>query len=144
MKNKIHWNQFIELAQKELPKESCAVLFSKFPYTKKEEWFVVPLKNISEDPILEWNFDKNELNRAKLFAKKNQMVRIGNVHTHAYVGEEDKEDFISLCRPSELDLKYAKKYNDIVRGIVHLSKDKVLEIYWHDMFGNKIDGLEKW
>jgi proteasome lid subunit RPN8/RPN11 len=136
MKIKIHWNEFIEIAKTNLPKESCAMLFTRFPYTKREEWFVVPIKNSSENPIEEWDFDKTELTRAKLLAKRNQMVRIGNVHVHPFINEKN---FISACMPSELDLKYAKKYNDLVRGIIHLSKKEVLEIYFHDMYGNKIE-----
>jgi proteasome lid subunit RPN8/RPN11 len=136
---KINWNGFIETAMKNLPNESCGVLFSKFPYTEKEEWHLFYVPNSSDEPTTNWCFEKSALNKVKAFAKKNGLVRIGNIHTHPYLGEEDGADFVTSVEPSDTDLWYAKKYNDVVRGIVLLDKTNVHDMYFHDMFGNKIN-----
>lgn len=140
---KINWNGFLEMAKKNLPRESCAVLFSSHPYTEKEEWHIFYVPNSSKEPITNWSFEKKALYKVKSFAKRNGLVKIGNVHVHPYIGKEDGEDFVTSVEPSELDLWYARKYNDVVRGIILLGKDSVHDIYFHDMFGNKINVEEE-
>lgn len=141
---KINWNGFLKHAVKEYPNEVCGFLFSKKPYHTEEEWFVFPIKNISETPEDEWIPDRKEMLKAKAKAIKLGLVKIGNVHSHPYqfmVGEEyDERKMQEIIHPSELDLKFARKFNDIIRIIVCVSdKAVVYDCFIHDKFGNKIN-----
>lgn len=138
----IHWNDFLEHSLKEYPKESCGFLFSKMPYSEHEEWFVFQVKNISDNPENEWIPDKKEMLKVKAKATKLGLVKIGNVHTHPYYPEwkpfnEDKMK--EVIQPSEKDLHFARKFNDVVRIIVCIDDKSVYGCYVHDKFGNKID-----
>lgn len=131
---KIHWNGFLEKAVKEYPKEACAFLFSKEPYSINEEWFVFPVKNVAENPEEQWIPDKKETLKIKNESTKQQLVKIGNIHTHCLHGENIDEMF----KPSNLDLKFAQRFNDIIRGIIVVNKISIFGIMFHDKFGNKI------
>lgn len=112
---KIHWNGFLEGAVKEYPKEACAFLFSRRPYSPNEEWFVFPLKNVSSTPHSEWIPDRNQLKVIKKQVVSKHLVKIGNIHTHLV---ESLDDVDHQLKPSEKDLAFARKFNDIIRGII--------------------------
>ena len=134
---KIHWNGFLEQAVKNFPCESCAFLYSKKPYSPEEEWFVFPVRNDADNRINRWKPLKKDLMRVRQQAIKQQLVKIGNIHTHPYV-EGDIEGYFE---PSELDLKYARKFNDTIRGIIVVGKNAIHGIRFHDKFGNKVEVL---
>lgn len=137
---KIHWNGFLKIAVEEYPKEACGFLFSKNIYNEKEEWFVFPVKNISKTPENQWIPDKKEMLKAKAKAIKLGLIKIGNVHAHPYLEDKYNEDLMrDIIRPSDLDLSFAKRFNDIVRIILCVGKKAIYDVFVHDKFGNKID-----
>lgn len=133
---KINWNNFLEIAKEEYPKEACAFLFAKNLYSPAEEWFVFPVKNIHENPEEGWLPDKKEMKKAKKEAMKTQLIKIGNIHSHPHHKELDIDEELL---PSETDLNFAKKYNDIIRGIIVLNKKGVYGTRFHDKIGRKIN-----
>lgn len=134
---KIDWNNFLRIAVDEFPKEACGFLFSKKPYDSEEEWVVFPVKNVSETPNEEWIPDKTQMSRIKSNANKLRLVLIGNVHTHPY--NKEYGDYDVQVQPSEEDLKFARKHNDIVRIILCVSDKMIHKILVHDKFGEEID-----
>jgi len=141
---KVNWNGFLKLAVRKYPKEVCGFLFSKQPYNSKEEWFVFPVKNISENPEDGWIPDRKEMLKIKAKAIKLGLVKIGNVHTHPYYkefGEYNEEKMKEIIQPSDTDLLFARKFNDIVRIIVCVDDKKIYNSFIHDKFGNKIDQI---
>ncbi len=155
VKIKMHWNNFLSLCCKQYPKESCAMLYSKRPFSRQEEWFVFPIRNVHENPEEGWIPDKKELAKLKKETEKLDLVKIGNVHRHPLPRKEEFGDYIvgnkrlidfydevdmweEFGSPSEIDLKYARKFNDIIRGILVVDDLGVYHSVWHDKFGNKI------
>lgn len=142
---KITWNNFLKIAVQNYPKESCGFLFSRLPYSSEEELVVFPVKNISITPTQEWIPEPNEMAKVKAKARRLGLVKIGNVHTHPFGGilAEHNTDLEQLMQPSDKDLKFAQKFNDILRIIIVVIKlpmDEFLtKCYAHDKFGNKID-----
>mgnify|MGYP001616375744 CR=1 FL=1 len=121
MDKTIFWNGFLKHAAKEYPKEACAFLFSKLPYSQEEEWFVFAVKNIAENPKEAWIPDKQEMLKIKAKSIKLGLVKIGNVHTHPYSkewGVFNEDTMKEIIQPSDIDLKFARKFNDVVRIIV--------------------------
>jgi hypothetical protein len=90
-------------------------LFSRKPYSPDEEWFVFPMKNVSTTPKTEWIPDKKQTTIIKNQAISQQLVKIGNIHTHP-VRSTSEVDY--HLKPSEKDLAFARKFNDIIRGIM--------------------------
>ena len=83
-----------------------------------------------------------EMQKVKNKAIKLGLVKIGNVHTHTYYDEwkpynEDK--MREIIQPSEKDLAFARKHNDIIRIIVCVDDKEDYGCYIHDKFGNEID-----
>jgi hypothetical protein len=140
-KIKINWNGFLKIAVEEYPKEACAFLFAERPYSDNEEWVVFPVKNISENPENEWKPDRKEMQKVKQMAKLLNLVKIGNIHTHPYPADIlfDKKYLSGFIHPSVTDLKFASRFNDIVRGIILVSKDSIHGVRFHDMFDNEIE-----
>ena len=137
---KINWNNFLKIAVKEYPKEACAFLFSKKPYSNKEEWFVFPIKNISSNPEEEWIPDKKEMLKVKAKAIKLGLVKIGNIHSHPYKeGGFNEDKMKDIIQPSDKDLLFARKFNDVIRIIVCVGNKAIYDTFVHDKFGNKID-----
>ena len=141
---KINWNGFFKHAIEQYPKEACAFLFSKQPYSKNEEWHVFHIKNVAENPEEAWEPDKKEMLKVKSKATKLGLVKIGNVHSHPYWKDwKNTDDFMTvvdeIIKPSDKDLHFARKFNDIVRIIVCVDDKVVYVAYVHDKFGNKID-----
>lgn len=136
----VEWNGFIAKAVNEHPKEACGFLYAHKPYTDEEYWVVFPCHNISSDPQNTWNPDKNDLSRIRKLARARGLVKIGNVHSHPFLDEDDRtnENMIELVKPSELDLKYAKRFGDVVRIILLVDGKKMLLAHVHDQYGNNI------
>ena len=132
---KINWNDFIEVALDAYPEEACGFLFSRKPYDPQEEWFVFSVENLSSKPLNSWRPNKDELRMVKKRAMDIGLTRIGNIHTHPYFDDCDIE---KLLLPSKIDLSYAKRYNDAIRGIMVVSKNAIYGIKFHDKFGNII------
>lgn len=128
----IHWNGFIKLACEAYPKEACAMLYAKKPFATDQEWFVFPIKNVHPNPEEGWIPDKAELSKLKQKTDKMGLVKIGNVHSHPYTTADDDKN------PSDTDLKFARKFNDIVRGILVVDNEGIYGHCWHDKFGNEI------
>ena len=143
MTNKIiYWNEFLKHAIHEYPKEVCAFMFSKKPYSEDEEWHVFTVKNVADNPEEAWIPDKKEMLKVKAKATKLGMVKIGNVHTHPYwkeLGNFDIDKMKEIIQPSEKDLHFARKFNDVVRIIACVDDKYAYGTYVHDKFGNKID-----
>mgnify|MGYP001567934844 FL=1 len=142
MNKLIHWNGFLKHAINEYPKESCAFLFSKKPYSEEEEWHVFTVKNIAYDPEGAWIPDKQQMLKVKTKATKLGLVKIGNVHTHPYYDEwkpYNDDKMREIIQPSEKDLHFARKFNDVVRIIICIDNKSVYDAFVHDKFGNKID-----
>lgn len=137
---KIKFNGFIKIAINNYPNEVCGMLYSKNLYSDAEEWVVFPCANISENPINEWIPDSKELNKIKKQADELKLIKIGNIHSHPYNGDDDLDEMDECVKPSEKDLMYARKFRDLVR-IILLVKEKggIMNSFIHDKYGNKID-----
>jgi len=137
----IKWNGFIKYACENWPNEVAGFLYVENIYQINELWHVFPVKNVSKDKIRRWAPDKKQNEQIKRMAKKKQLIKLGNVHTHPYPPnkkyELDKAKVYVM--PSSIDLKFAQKYRDIIRGILLVGNNVVYESFWHDMWGNKIN-----
>lgn len=130
-------DNFISHARKQFPNEAAGFLFSKNLYSPQEEWLILPVGNISESPQDSWFPDKKDMLKAKKEATNKGFIKIGNIHTHPCpVGTFD--DWEQLVQPSDKDLMFARKFNDIVRIILLLDKTALLACFVHDKFGNEI------
>ena len=134
---KVHFHGFLKHAMSVQPEEACGFLFSDKPYSPQEEWHVFAVRNISAKPIEGWIPDKKEMLRVKARAIKMGLPKIGNIPTHPFHPHDDIEN---IPNPSELDLRYARRFNDIIRGIIVIDgKTKtIFGIKFHDKFGNHI------
>ena len=136
----IKWNGFFKKAIDGLPNEVCAFLYAKNIYSDKEEWFVFEIENVSENPEEEWIPSKKDMAKIKRQADKLGLIKIGNVHTHPYFEDDDLDKLDEYVKPSEKDLWYAKKFNDLIRIILLVKKDGgIMNSFVHDKFGNKIN-----
>jgi len=148
-KIKIHWNGFLEICCKAYPKEACAMLYAKKPFSEEQEWFVYPIKNVHPEPCNGWQPDNKELSKIKRQTDKEGLVKIGNVHSHPlppvkdHQELSDDEDMCDMWKrysePSDIDLQFARKFNDIIRGILVVDSEGVYEHGWHDKFGNMFE-----
>jgi hypothetical protein len=131
--------------------ELCAWLFSDGPYSDDEKWYVVEVKAIpwdfDGDGFNEgWKPDKKDMAKVKKFARERRWTKIGNIHTHPISKEFGEHNFASeledVSQPSETDLKFARKFNDVVRGIVVIdyrcNPPKHLVTIWHDQYGTRL------
>lgn len=136
---KVYLNGFLKEAIENYPNESSGFLFTSNPYSPNEEWHIFSVKNIAEDKQSAWKPDKNDMQRVKQKAKKLGLIKIGNVHTHPYPNILWKGSSVEdNRRPSDIDLKFAQKFNDLVRIIWVIQKDEVLAHIVHDKYGNEI------
>ncbi len=136
----INWHGFLEFAKEQAPKEACGFVFANNMYTKHETWNIMMLTNTSEDPENSWLVDSKDVARIKKIAIQNKWIKIGNVHSHPLTVEGYEEE---LLEPSDLDLKFARKFRDIARGIIVCNSNKIFGIRWHDMFGKELFVIEK-
>jgi len=151
-KIRINWHGFIKevLKPENEDHELCAWLFSSHPYGSHEEWHVLRVKEVPKDwdgdGFYEgWAPDKKDLARVKKLARLNGWTCIGTVHTHPigqfWCRKEDMAKAIAVeSVPSEVDLKFQRRFNQIIRGIlvVNYFEDppKIEAIVWHDQYGN--------
>jgi len=149
------WNAFLDqITQPYCYEERCAWLFCDKPFCLDNKVYVFPVENVglkgySKEEAFAPN--RKELQKVKRIARKKKLTRIGNLHTHVLTPNYEPLDFDydSFCLPSELDLKYAKKFNDIIRGIITVvfSKDgergMVWDVVWHDQYGNILSRLRR-
>lgn len=140
---RIDWNGFLEHAIESYPNEAAGFLFSRKPYSSEEEWFIFQVKNISDDPENAWIPERKDMLRIKGKAIKMGLTKIGNIHTHPYPKRVGfSEDLLSdIMRPSPAALKFAKRFNDVIRGILVCDDNAIYGIHFHDKFGKKIDVL---
>jgi proteasome lid subunit RPN8/RPN11 len=136
MKVTVEWNGFIKICCEAYPEERAAFLYADKPFSGEERWTAFPVKNVSEDPENSWIPDKKDMARIKREAKKLKLTQIGNVHSHPFLESFTGED---LKQPSDVDLRFARRFNDTIRGILVVDKTHVYDIYWHDQFNNQIE-----
>jgi len=134
----IHWNGFFQHAWIKYPKEVCGFLFTNKPYSEDEEWYVYKVKNVSKDPTMSWIPDRTQMLKVKQFATKKKLTKLGNIHSHCVMHSLQIE-INQQSKPSDTDLKYARKFNDIVRGIIVVNAKQLLNVIFHDKYGKKID-----
>ena len=141
---KVVLNGFMKEAVENYPNESSGFLFTKNPYSSQEIWYIFSVKNVSEDKQSSWKPDKNDMQRIKQQAKKLGLIKIGNVHTHPYPNSNWEGSSVEDNKhPSDIDLSFAQKFNDLVRIIWVVNKEGILGSFVHDKFGNEIAiGLE--
>ena len=133
---KTHFNGFMKIAVEAYPNEAVAMLYTNKPYGgKEEEWYLFPIVNTSEHPSDSWTTTSKEISRVRKEAHKLGLTKLGNIHTHPHWEGHDIED---EKLPSESDLAYAKKYNDIVGGIWVIGKGAFFQSYLHDIHGKEI------
>lgn len=149
----IQWHGFLDAVLDPVNRrtELAAFLFSSWPYREGEVWHVLQVKNIGlkGDTFGGWWPDKADMALVKGQAKKQSWVKLGNVHTHPisheYAAAGYANDLETAKHPSETDLKFAARFNDIVRGIVvvdHDSKPPTIPmIRFHDKFDRTIDEI---
>lgn len=132
------WEAFLEsVKQPHTYEESCAWLFSSKPFCSDDVVHVFPVKNVGAKGT--FHPDKKDLARVKRLARKQRLTNIGNVHTH--VIEPSMSTVAEFIEPSEEDLKFAKRWNNVVRGIVTVVFDKdgypgrIFAVVWHDQHG---------
>lgn len=145
---RVFLNGFLKEAVENYPNESSGFLFTKNPYTPDERWYIFSVKNVSENKQNSWKPDKDDMQRVKSKAKKLGLIKIGNVHTHPYPNPEWEGSSIEdNMHPSSIDLKFAQKFNDLVRIIWVVQKGAFLQSFVHDKYGNEIpitlEGIEK-
>ncbi len=147
----INWNGFLETIRQpsRAKQESCAWIFVDM---KTGIWNILKVKNIGlKDMSIRHSFapDKKDFAKIKRIAKKNKWTRIGCVHTHV-VTDVTHAGLEHQMQPSEPDIKYAKKYNDIVRIIIVVGflgktlKGRIYGIIWFDQYGNILKRKNLW
>jgi len=147
----ILWHGFLDniLEPERANQESCAWIFADLI---ADVWHVLEVKNVglkhlgdTVEKRIRHSFapDKNSFAKAKRWARKQGLTRIGCVHTHVVHGSSKREIEYQL-NPSEADLKYARKYGDIVRAVIVVSyptrggKGILSGIIWFDQYGNDL------
>lgn len=136
---KIEFSGFLKKAIKGYPFEICGMLYAKNLYSDDEEWKIFNCENISENQTEEWIPDTKELVKIKKIADQEGFIKIGNIHTHPYEGNFTIEEMNECVKPSEKDLYYARKFRDLVRIIILVSKNSgIMGQFIHDKFGNEI------
>jgi hypothetical protein len=148
---KIDWHGFLAevVAESRKGQESCAWLFAEKPFCMDDIIHVVEVTNVGlkshgNDVRNTFAPDKKEFARVKQMAKKSQYTKIGNVHTHVVIGT-DLEAIKAQREPSEEDLKFARRFNDVIRGIIVVVfpadtlPGQIDSIVWHDQYGQKLE-----
>lgn len=135
----ILWHHFLEdiVKPERANQESCAWIFADLV---QHVWHVVEVKNVGlKGKSIARSFapDKKDFARVKRKARKYGLTKIGCVHTHVVY---DEREVRNQSRPSEADIKYAKKFNDVVRAIIVVKYDnnyngEIRNIIWFDQYG---------
>lgn len=143
----INWSGFLDriIKPSRAKQESCAWIFADI---ENNIWNVLEVGNVglkNKSIVRSFAPDKKEFTKVKKLARECKLTKLGNVHTHVVV--ENEYDHIdgeleNQLRPSEMDLKYARRFNDIIRGVIvvwfkdYKSKGMIYGIVWHDQYGN--------
>ena len=137
------WNNFLSsITKPNTYDESCAWLFWDKPFCADHKVYVFPVHNVGlkgESAQVSFQPERREFQKVKETTKKLKLTKIGNVHTHVLTIAD--LPISAECYPSETDLKYAQKFNDIIRGIVTVFFPKrgaigqVVGIVWHNKYG---------
>jgi hypothetical protein len=148
---KIDWHGFLdEIVLPERAKvESCAWMFSEKPLSPEDVVHVIAVKNIGlkkqgNDVTTTFAPDPKDFQKVKLTARRLGHTRIGNIHTHLVYGDDPKA-LDAQRSPSDTDLTYARRFNDVIRGIIVVvfaepGKPGVIDsVIWHDQYGQKLD-----
>ena len=156
------WNHFLDtITQPNAYAESCAWLFCDQPFCDNNAVFVFAVKNIGmkgHTVFESFAPDRKDFQQVKRKAKLEKLTKIGLVHTHVvvstYIVDRNPDEFEDLVFadnleelkessfPSEIDLKFARRFNNIIRGIVtvyfsrHGEKGQIHSVTWHDQFGS--------
>lgn len=145
----ILWHHFLDdiVEPERAYQESCAWIFVDLV---QHVWHVIEVKNIGlkyhGDTIEErirssFAPDPKDFARIKRKARKYKLTKIGCVHTHVIRGNDETEVRYQ-SRPSEADIKYAKRFNDIVRAVIVVQypdckeRGVIRDIVWFDQYGN--------
>lgn len=135
---KVHFNGWLRKAVKAYPKEAAGFLYSLRPYTPDEEWVVFPVRNVDPHPLEAWKPNLKELKIIRRIARDRTLVHIGNVHTHPLPPDADEDVVREALFPSDMDLKFAKRFGNIVRGIYVVDRERIVGYRFHDPYGNEI------
>lgn len=121
------------------------MLYVRRPFSERQLWVVFPIKNIHSKPTEGWMPDKKELQKIKKEAIRRELTKIGNVHSHPLpqnveaIGKDLMDIWEETKRPSETDLKFARKFNDIIRGIIVCDAKGIYAHGWHDQHRNMVE-----
>ena len=139
--------------------ESCAWLFMEKAFRNDHLIMLRPIRNVGIDGNTHSSFmpDTEELHRVKREERNKLRTAIGNVHTHVLTREDlreliedpdprylDKNPLDYLSEPSETDIKMAKRYRDLIRGIFTVvfpwgnQGGLISTIVFHDQFGTPL------
>ena len=146
---------FNKLAKERYPFEASGILFQA-----DDEWKIINVKVIDWDwdadeevknldefnpnHSIGFHYDKKDWARAKRIGKKNNWRKLGVIHSHPILnGHNVTEEVIDdMSQPSDVDLKYARKWGGI-RGIVVIGLKEggpeVLRVRFHDADNNDIE-----
>ena len=149
--------EFIETARKAYPYEAAGFIF-----TDGHEWHIMPVKAIPHDFDKDgwpegFKFDRTDKTRVERKAKKLGLKKIGVIHSHPIIPLEYPDPSIPLHikynsfitpeeheadwqeHPSEIDLKFMRKYKQKVRGIIVINEQgEVRGIRFHDKNDNDV------
>ncbi len=67
MKLKVIWNGFLGRCVKDYPKEAVALIYTQNPYTDKEIWHIIPMKNVSKKPETNFKIDDKESKDSNIY-----------------------------------------------------------------------------
>lgn len=156
---RIHWNGFLDSVEQPRPDdhEAVAWLFSTAPYSRDEEWHVREIDVIPTDfdgdGFTEgWKPEKKSLAKVKRAARKDELTDIGNIHTHPEgpAWEDAGLGYGASPLPSDTDLKYMRKFRQVVRGVIVVDYSTVpvwghgsiTELVFHNQYGKIIGRWE--
>lgn len=151
----MEWNGFLDSVcnPENGDQEIVAWLFSTSPYGSDERWIVYEVKAVpvdfDGDGFAEgWKPDKKDFARVKRQARKEELTKIGNIHTHPSGPRWSKVGFYGSLLPSDVDLKFMRKFDQTVRGVISVeywpetyrseAKAEILGILFHDQYGKTL------
>jgi len=151
--DKTSWLNFVkEITKPNNYEETCAWLYIDTPFESNYKIYVYPVKNIGlpgESTRDTFSPDKKDFRRVKKEITKLGLTKIGNLHTHVLSPKDwwlkqnspVQTDIDAFSLPSGRDLKFARKFNDVLRGILtivfyeHDEKGYLVRIVFHNKYG---------
>lgn len=130
---KVNWNGFLKQCIGKYPKEVVAGIFSEGIYTDKEEWHIIPMKNIHKKPENNFKTDGKEWREQYKKARENHWNYIGLIHTHPYPKgiEFDEVMLQRKLLPSKKDIRTATTRDLIITGIIVCDSKAIYDIRFH-------------